>query len=131
VNDAFLFSSGNLGSNADRRIKRGDSRAESAHTFAEDALGDQFKFNCAGIKLFVEIFRAWAGKSCDDLSNLAILEKESEFAVSCAAIIADDFQVASAMPCKALNKIVGESGAAKPAEHDRSAVGNVRNSRVH
>src|SRR6202030_4741874 len=41
VNDALLFAVGNLRSNAYRGIKRRNSRAERAHTFAENSLWDQ------------------------------------------------------------------------------------------
>ncbi len=131
VNDAFLFAAGDVRSNAYRGIKRRNSRAECAHTFAENSLWDQLEFNFAAVELFVEIFRTGPWKSCDDPAYLTMLEQKPQFAIARAAIIADHFQIAGALPRQALNKIVGESGAAKPAEHDRSAVGNVRNGSVN
>ena len=99
----FFFTSGNLRSHSDWRIKCRDSRAERAHAFAQDSLRNQFKLDFTGVKLLVKIFRARTGKGRDDAANLAILEEESEFAVTGAAIIADDFQVAGTVSSKALN----------------------------
>ena len=95
---ALFFAASNFSAHADRREKRGNSRAVSAHAFAQNSLRHQFELDFSGVKLLLKVFRARSGKSRNNFANLFVLKKYAEFPFAGAAIIADDAQISRALP---------------------------------
>src|ERR1700735_632417 len=89
-NHALFFAAPDLGSHADRREERRDSRSERSHALAQNSLRHEFKLNLSSVELLLKIFRARPGKRSDHSANLPVLKQEPEFSLARAAIIADD-----------------------------------------
>jgi hypothetical protein len=93
ANYALLLAFGDVGTDADGRKKSRDAGPFGAQAFAEDALRDQLKIDSAGGKLFLEVGGTGPRKGGNDAGDLAILEKDAEFSVARAAVVADDAKV--------------------------------------
>src|SRR5580704_14730366 len=130
-NHSLLFAAADFGSHSNRREESWDSCAERAHAFAKNSLRHELKLNFSRVKLLLKIFRARPGKRRDNSANLPILKQESEFPFARAAIIAYDTQISRALPRETLNQIVGKACAAESAEHNRRAIGYVRNCSIY
>jgi hypothetical protein len=102
-NHALLFSLGHIGTHADGRVKCRNSRAESAHALAQDALRHQLQVNFTRVELLLEICRAGSGKRRHHVAYLVILEKNPQLAVTGSAIIADGPKISRAAPGQGLN----------------------------
>src|SRR5579863_823549 len=87
--DAFFFAGSDFRTYANSRIKPAKARGCGAHALTKNSLGNEFERHFFGGKLLLKISGVRTGKRCDHMTNLAVLEHQSQLAIVRSAVVAD------------------------------------------
>src|ERR1051326_5973375 len=114
-----------------RRVEGADARAGGANALGERALGNELELDLARAVLRVEVPRVrLPRKRAQDFAHALRLDERRKPGVAVACIVIDDRQVARALRDQSFDERGGHSGIAEAVDHDRGAIGHVRERRL-